>query len=279
MAKEKIDSLSSSETLSSLGTSSSLGDLGLSEPRASSNLTNEELLMIAKSRGGAVGEIAETLVHPEKSILSTVWDGFKNAFSGFIDIVSLPSQVAAGVISTDFTVEEAIKEKLRVSDVIFGDSNIFDKDGNLTTMEKIGDFVVRLPTDILTDPTTYLTFGATAGVLGLRSLPKVSLGAKGIAELGIGAKAAKAGGVASRRVTKEGADLLKFATNLERKAKAQLNGTLTLKKLPKLEKFGKELKEKLIKQGVDEDSKVYRRFFRKRIKRITKIYSWFSFWF
>ena len=214
------------------------------------DLTSEELLMIAKSRGGAVGQVADELVHPERSILSTIGDGFKKAFKGFVDTISLPSEIMAGIISPDFTIGEAIDQNKRVTDAIWGDKNIFNSQGEPTTMQKVGNFIVRLPIDILTDPLTYVTFGASAGVLGLKSLPKVTLGLKAIEEAGLAAKAAKSGGVLTRALSQEGADVLKFAKNIQR----QLTGTMSAENLKNLVKTGEKLKTGLLKKGVSQET-------------------------
>lgn len=233
-----LNKLNSLGSLNTLGSSSSVDDL-----------TPEELLMIAKSRGGAVGQVAEELVHPERSILSTIGNGFKKAFKGFVDVISTPSEIVAGIISPDYTIKEAIEQNKRVSDAIFGDKNVFGGD-EPTTLQKIGNFAVRLPIDILTDPLTYLTFGASAGVAGLKSLPKISLGVKAIEEAGLAAQAAKSGGVISKSLSKVGADLLKFAKNIER----QKLGTMSAENLEVLSKQANDLKSGLLKKGVSQET-------------------------
>jgi hypothetical protein len=100
--------------------------------------STEGLLALARERGGSVGEIAEELTHHNRSILSTVSDGFKNAFKGFVDVVSIPGQIVAGALSPTKTIGEAIDQNIAVSDVIFGEKN-----PNATTMQKVGSFVVR----------------------------------------------------------------------------------------------------------------------------------------
>lgn len=239
MALNSLNSLNKLNGLNSLGGAGS----------GSENLTPEELLMIAKSRGGAVGQVAEELVHPERSILSTIGSGFKKAFKGFVDTISLPSEIMAGIISPDYTIGEAIDQNKRVSDAIFGDKNLFGGD-EPTTMQKIGNFIVRLPIDILTDPLTYLTFGASAGVLGLKSLPKISLGIKSIEAAGLTSKALKTGGVISKALSQEGADLLKFAKNIQR----QMSGTMSAENLKTLVKAEEDLRSGLLKKGVSQET-------------------------
>src|SRR3990167_2258384 len=170
--------------------------------------TPDGLLNLARLQGGAVAAAAEELVHPERSILATVGNGFKSAFKGFIDTISIPSQVVAGILSEQYSVREAIKKDIRPSDVIFG-----DKTPGGTTMQKVGSFLVRTATDILTDPLTYVTFGAARGILGLSSLPKVTLGTEAAAKVGVGAGAAKA------LSADTGLDLYRYLKNVEAQAK------------------------------------------------------------
>lgn len=152
--------------------------LGAGLGGASQQQSTEELLLIAKMHGGAVGDIADELSHPERSILSTVGKGFKNAFGGFIDIISKPSRVLAGIIDPDKTIGEAITSKETVSEALLG-----ERPENLTTLQKVGSFAVRLPIDILTDPVTYVTFGAGSGILGMRALSRVSVQDKRLSDI------------------------------------------------------------------------------------------------
>ena len=78
------------------------------------------LLQLAQDHGGAVAEAANELMHPKTSILSTVSDGFKSAFSGFIDTIQKPSEVVAGILSDKYSVSDTIKNHIKVSDVLFG---------------------------------------------------------------------------------------------------------------------------------------------------------------
>lgn len=165
------------------------------------------LLYLAQQQGGALADAANELVHPRTSILSTMSDGFKNAFKGFVDTLSIPSNIVAGAISDDYTVGEAIDQHLRPSDVIFN-----DLPENASVMQKTGSFFVRTATDIVLDPLTYVTFGQGAGLLGLRALPKVQLAEKAAEKMGVAAFSARA-------LSDEGADVYKFLKNVEYQAK------------------------------------------------------------
>ncbi len=212
--------MSLSQNKTSLSSNSlSRGGSSLSATRApsSSQPTPEELVLLAKMQGGNVAEIAEELTNPRRSMLSTAGKKFKNTFGQFMDIISTPSQVVAGLISKDYTVREAMDQNLSVSDAIFGAENIFDKDGDPSTLAKIGNFLVRLPTDILLDPTTYLTFGASSGVMGIKALSKVSIGKEAAEQLGskFSKKAAK-DGFTTVSVNKQGQELLDYTRSYQR---------------------------------------------------------------
>lgn len=141
----------------------------------SGGLTVDDLLSVAMAQGGAVAEVAQELTHPKTSILSTVGNGFKNAFTGFLDVISMPGQVVAGAVSQEITIGEAVKENISVSDVVFGD----DKERELSGLAKVGSFTARLAVDVLTDPLTYVGFGTVQGVFGLSQSSKFFLSKAG----------------------------------------------------------------------------------------------------
>lgn len=212
----------------------------------SADLTSEELLLLAQARGGKVGQIANELGGGKRTILSTIGNAIKTTFNDFVDVISAPGQIVAGMISKDFTIAEAVKENLRVSDVIFGDTNIFNKDGDPTTMQKIGDFIVRLPADILTDPLTYLTFGShravgVLGKMGFGANSKVSLYKQAAAGLG---KNIDDGEVISRALSDFGQDVMGFTKKYE-DALIQKSKTTGL--------VAKEAKDALMERGLNKE--------------------------
>ena len=218
------------------GTSTGLGSgsfkkfSGFGDQNQSVDLnTPEGLLLLAQMQGGSVAQAAEELMHPSTSILETVGNGFKKAFKGFLDIISVPSEVVAGVLSSKYSVGEAIKKDLRVSDVIFG-----SKDPKASTMQKVGGFVVRTALDILTDPLTYVTFGASAGVFGVRAATKIPL-------FGEAAKAAGVVDGASAALNTAGSKLYKFLKATENQANG-LTAGLSLEQRLKNFKVAKGLK-------------------------------------
>jgi len=138
------------------------------------------LLETAKREGGAIAEVAEELTHPRRSILATVGNGFKDAFVDFIDVISTPSQIVAGAISPTYTIGEAMKQDITPSQVIMGEGYQGD-----SKIAKGAEWTARFAIDVLTDPLTYVTFGASAGALGIRALPKFQAGAKTAEKLGV----------------------------------------------------------------------------------------------
>lgn len=183
------------------------------------------LLELARSRGGNIAAAAEELVHPQKSMLATMSEKFKNGFSEFVDIISTPNQVVAGALSSKYTVREAIKKNISTSDIIFG-----DRDPNASTMKKVGSFTVRTATDILLDPLTYLTFGGSVGVLGLKGATKLSVAASVGAR--VGAKAAPLMDVVDVGLSVEkgaGQELFNALKSYENKLNLQKNGATASK--------------------------------------------------
>lgn len=175
------------------------------------------LLQLAQQHGGSVAEAANELVNPHTSILSTVSDAFKNTFSGFMHVISAPSEIVAGLIDPNMSVADAVRTQEHVSDVVFGKRN-----PNMSTVGKVGDFFVRTATDILTDPLTYLTFGGSAGVFGLKALPEVSLGIKAATEVGAVAEGADMTSVVTRNVSEQGAEMLKYGQLLVSQASGKI---------------------------------------------------------
>jgi hypothetical protein len=200
---------------------SSAGGYGSYKGYGSNDLSEVDgLLELARSRGGNIAAAAEELVHPQKSMLATMSEKFKNGFSEFVDIISTPNQIVAGALSSKYTVREAIKQNISTSDVIFG-----DRDPNASTMKKVGSFTVRTATDILLDPLTYLTFGGSVGVLGLKGATKLSVAA----EVGkiVGKKAAPLMDVVDVGLSagaNSGQEVLNAIKATERKWSLQKNG-------------------------------------------------------
>jgi len=200
-------------------------------------LSPDDLLQRALQEGGNLGQVAQELVHPETSILSTIGDGFKKSFKNFVEVISVPGQVVAGTISGDVTIKEAIQQNIDPSDVIWGDRN-----PDATLSQKVGGFLVRTATDILLDPLTYITFGGAKGILGLSSAPRVTLRGKAAKEIGLD-------DFAARELSGKGLDVFKYVKNLEHQADGtakildltskSLDTTLATKNLKQLKESAK----------------------------------------
>lgn len=152
--------------------------------------TSEGLYNLAMQHGGRTEEVLRELAHPQKSILSTIGNGLKNFGSGIINVLEAPNEIVGGLLqymkgtnqmSLSDNVVKAVKEDISTSDVLFGEFNSKGKHG----VEKVANFLVRTATDILLDPTTYLTFGATRGILGLSAAPRITAGSALAKHLGV----------------------------------------------------------------------------------------------
>lgn len=179
----------------------------------------EKLLELARERGGTVAQAAEEIADPEKGFLSKLADTGKQALSKTIRVLNVPSNVIAGIFDPEKSVKEAVDEELLPSDVLFGDIQAETKLG------KVGLFTGKLATDILTDPLTYLTFGAGGSVFGIRAVQKV------------GGKA----------LTKEGESLLR--KGIELGMKGGLSEDFVKESYSKMLEASPELAQKFIDQG------------------------------
>lgn len=235
-------------------------------PFGSSNRqTPDELLELARLKGGAIAEAAEDLVHPSKGILSTVGGAFKNSLKTFIDIISTPSHVVAGAIDPNTTITEAIRDNLTPADVIFG-----DLDPDSTTAQKVGNFFIRTATDILLDPLTYVTFGAGAGIAGARATSRITLGANAAAKLDVPELTAKA-------LSEKGQNVFNFVQNLDAQAKGLAKaknfqlGSELIDGIPHaLEDLAKAEFDELLK--ITTESKLSPEFARKAMSRMLEKY-------
>lgn len=196
------------------------------------------LLYLASQQGGSVSSAAQELVHPSTGILSTIGNGFKNAFKEFVDVISVPSEVVAGVLSPNLTVGQAISQHTAVSDVVFG-----KKDPKASIYQKTGSFLLRTAVDILTDPLTYVTFGSGIGFAGLRAGSRVAL-QKTAAEF-IGKEA---GAVA--HLSSEGQEVFNFMKKTERQLSGSTAAEIVKTGDTTLDMAGDELK-KLMSMTLD----------------------------
>jgi hypothetical protein len=227
-----------SSTGASTGTSSFGGFSSFSSIGTPYDVNSSEgLLNLARSQGGALADTAEELAHPTTGILSSIGNGVKTAFKGFIDVLAMPSQVVAGTISSEYTIGEAIDQNIAPSDVIFG-----AKDPNATVMQKTGSFLTRTAVDILLDPLTYVTFGTGKGaLLGASAVSKISLETKAAETIG------KVAGD-TLALNDEGVDIYKYLSKVERQQTGLLKGADLADRLTAF-KEGKAAREALEASG------------------------------
>ncbi len=178
----------------------------------------ENLLQAALLQGGAVAQVAAELAHPNGSFLSMAKHKLGQSFSFVMDTLSIPSNAIAAMMDSDLTFEEARKQHVTPSDILFR-----DKEKPNTLGEKIGDFGARLVVDVLLDPLTYVTFGTSSGLVGVSKLAAIPLKGATARKLGLATtKIVDETGqvveeaVRHRAVSKAGlAELQKITTHIE----------------------------------------------------------------
>jgi len=136
----------------------------------------EELLRAALDNGGAVAQVAAEIAHPNGTFLSRAKEKLGNAMSNTIDVLSMGNYAVAALMDPDIDFQEAYKKKITPSQLIFGDSEAGGK---------VAQFSARLVTDVLLDPTTYVTFGTGSVVGGASKLSKIPLKASTARKLGL----------------------------------------------------------------------------------------------
>lgn len=200
--------------------------------------SSEGLYLLAQEQGGAVAQAANEIYHPTTGILSSIGSSLKSAFRGFVNTLSVPSEVIAGIMSTEYTIGEAISKNIKPSDVLYGEK---DPDGSI--YKKTGSFILRTATDILLDPLTYITFGAGSGILGIRRGAQITLQENAAKLVG---KNAMATGV----LNQAGDDLLKQLTKVSRQMKGGTAAEI-LKTGNQALDFGVDELEKIMKITLD----------------------------
>lgn len=129
--------------------------------------TSEGLLELARKTGGPVKQLAEETIDPSEGFLSRIGSTLGSGLKKTIRALQVSSNVIAGVIDPNMSIGEAVRIGMVPSDVLIGDIKPESKIG------KVGLFVGKLATDVLTDPLTYVTLGAGIGVFGVRSTMKI----------------------------------------------------------------------------------------------------------
>lgn len=138
--------------------------------------TSAGLFTLAQDRGGTVARAAQEIVSPEKSFLGTIASIGKQTLQKTIRVLQMPSNIVAGAIDPELTIREAINQNIAPSDVLIGDLTPETKLG------KVASFTGKLAIDVLTDPLTYVTFGAGSSLFGVRGAQKI--GGKALTKTG-----------------------------------------------------------------------------------------------
>lgn len=200
------------------GQQSSFGSFGSFNSNGADLNSSQGLLSYAQQQGGQVEQAANELVHPTTNILSSIGDGFKNAFGDFVKVISAPSEWVAGTINSvkDGTpwiqsMSDAMKNATSPAEALFG-----KEDPNAGGLQKVGQFLTRTAVNVLLDPLTYVTFGAGEGLLGLRATTALTLDEGGIAA----AKLGKVAGVDTVSLSSEGQGVYSYLSKL----KGQITG-------------------------------------------------------
>lgn len=158
------------------------GSLGRPGSRGASNQSStelESLFLAAQAEGGALADAASRLSDPKQSFFATLTDKTFATFSAFANAIQTPSYTVAGLFDPNSTVKQAIQERITPGDLILGD---VDRDAGFG--ERLGYGIGKFAIDTITDPLTYLTFGASRGVVGLTKGAEIMGGTRLAAQLG-----------------------------------------------------------------------------------------------
>jgi hypothetical protein len=146
---------------------------GKSGPTGNMSSELQVLLDAAQMHGGSLDEVVAELAHPQRSIMATASNALKNTFHATLKVINTPLNIVAGGLSKEYSIKEAMDENLMVSDVVFGSH--YKTEGASRGLE----FAARTAVDILSDPSTYVTFGAGRfGLVGTTALTKIEVGKK-----------------------------------------------------------------------------------------------------
>lgn len=226
---------------------------------------SEQLYLQAQMQGGTIAKQADLLMKKHsRNMLSTAGQKLKNTAKDFFRLISLSGNVVSGILDPNISIADAVKEDRRISDAFFGTGNIMSN-GEPTTMQKVGDFIIRLPFDILLDPLTWLTYGAssTAGIgarMGFSATAKVDVAAQAAKDLGYTRRAFKAGDFFSVPLSDTGKQVLDYTKQFFKLEQAKYDkfvlrvgskttGRMSYDKMSLFKKNLKSLKNDLLESG------------------------------
>lgn len=134
---------------------------------------NELLYNLALSQGGALGDAAANLRDPKTSFFRDFGGMAKNAFVKVADALQTPLNMVAGLMDPNTTIREAMEKNITPGDILLEKPLKSD-----SFFDKTKFFVGKFALDTLLDPLTYVTFGASRGIAGLRTGQEAFAGAK-----------------------------------------------------------------------------------------------------
>lgn len=156
-----------------IGTSSAIEEYQKSrgiKPRRPDLTTSEGLYSVARGAGGAVSQRADEIMDQDKSILSTIGGGLKKGLGKVLDVAQRPNYAIASGIKNTIDADPNTTFFGGLASGITGRtkhtfSDVFEEAGWQpdSKMGKFGRGLAGFALDVLLDPTTYVTFGASAG--------------------------------------------------------------------------------------------------------------------
>lgn len=141
----------------------------------------DDLLNAAMNEGGELARAAERLTDPKKTALGWIGDRTWRTLNGFIDTIQAPMHAVAGLIDPNLSVADAVKQNVSPGDVLMGDGpSKYDP-----WVNRAGFQTSKFIVDTLLDPLTYVTFGASRGIIGLSKGADAFASAKVAESLGV----------------------------------------------------------------------------------------------
>ena len=201
--------------------------------KSSDLTTSEGLYNVAQQTGGAVAQRASEIQGENPSILSQVGSGLKTGLGKVLDVAQRVNYAEASAVKNVLDKKESTTFLGGLKSGITGEtkttfSDVFTEAGWKPTsfVGKFGKGVAGFATDVLLDPTTYVTFGAGAGV-------KVGVKVAGVAT--------------TKTLSKAGTELL--AKGVAQKAGQEFGEQFVKDTIGRMAEKSPELYKKFIDQG------------------------------
>lgn len=224
------DALKTKATVQSTGLGSSLRNSQPQPVSRKADLTSSEgLYNVAQQAGGAVAKRADEIQGNDPSLLAKIGGGLKTGLGTVLDVAMRPNYAIASAVKNVVDKKEETTFLGGLQSGITGETkhtftDVFTEAGikPKTGLGKFAKGTAGFALDVLLDPTTYVTFGAGAGV-------KVAVG-----------------GV-TKTLSKEGTKLL--AKGVVQKAGQEFGADFVKQAIGRLAEKSPELYKKFIDQG------------------------------